>query len=59
MSESRFELSVGDSVRVDDQILTVLDINGEEITFRIDLADEHDAGSVQTADLFGKRLPPR
>lgn len=59
MSESRFELSVGDSVRVDDQILTVLDINGDEITFRVDLADEHEASSISTAESIAKRLRPR
>ena len=59
MSESQFELSVGDSVRVDDQILTVLDINGDEITFRVDLADEHEASSASSAEAIGKRLRPR
>jgi hypothetical protein len=59
MSESRFELSVGDSVRLDDQILTVLDINGDEITFRIDLADEQDPGGMLAADSLEKRFPPR
>jgi hypothetical protein len=44
---------------VDDQILTVLDINGDEITFRIDLADEHEASSASSAEAIGKRLRPR
>ena len=59
MSESRFELSVGDSVRLDDQVLTVLDINGDEITFRIDLADEQGPGGMLAADPLEKRFPPR
>jgi len=59
MSESRFELSVGDSVRVDDQILTVVDISGDEITFRIDLADDCEPSRVLAGEARGKRLPPR
>lgn len=59
MRESRFELSVGDSVRFDDQILTVIDINGEEITFRVDFADDQESGSVVCAEETAKRLPPR
>jgi hypothetical protein len=59
MRESRFELAVGDSVRLDDQILTVIDISGEEITFRVDFADALEADSVVCADNLGKPLPPR
>ncbi len=59
MRESRFELSVGDSVRLDDQILTVIDITGEEITFRVDFADELESGNVLCAEDEGKSLPPR
>lgn len=46
MQVSGIELAVGDSVRIQDQILTVIDIHGEEITFRLDPVDEgppHDA----------------
>jgi hypothetical protein len=39
MDELRIELCVGESIRLDDQILTVIDIHGDEITFRIDHAD--------------------
>jgi hypothetical protein len=68
------ELAVGDSVRVDDQILTVLDICEDEVTFRIDAAadvdrDDLDTGNLETIDFgsdsfvchggSGKRLPPR
>jgi hypothetical protein len=59
MRESRFELSVGDSVRLDDQILTVIDINGEEITFRVDFADDAEPGNVVCGDEADKPLPPR
>jgi len=33
MRKSRFDLSVGESIQIDDQILTVIDIHGDEITF--------------------------
>ena len=59
MRESQFELSVGDSVRLDDQILTVMDINGEEITFRVDFADDVEPGNVLCGEDTAKRLPPR
>ncbi|MGE5193103.1 MAG: hypothetical protein ACM3U2_11450 [Deltaproteobacteria bacterium] len=59
MRESRFELSVGDSVRLDDQILTVIDISGEEITFRVDFADELESGNVLCSEEHSKPLPPR
>ena len=59
MRESRFELAVGDSVRLDDQILTVIDNSGEEITFRVDFADALEAGGIVCADNLGKPLPPR
>jgi hypothetical protein len=59
MRETRFELSVGDSVRLDDQILTVIDINGEEITFRVDIADDAESGNVLCSEEEAKRLPPR
>ena len=59
MRESRFELSVGDSVRLDDQILTVIDISGEEITFRVDFAQEFESGNVSRGEDQLKSLPPR
>lgn len=40
MLESGIELAIGESVRMADQILTVLDIQGSEIIFRIDHADD-------------------
>ena len=59
MRESRFELSVGDSVRLDDQILTVIDISGEEITFRVDMVDEAEPGNALCGEEGAKQLPPR
>jgi hypothetical protein len=59
MRELRFELSVGDSLRVDDQVLTVMDIIGDEITFRVDFADELESESVLCAEEIDKRFRPR
>ena len=59
MRESRFELAVGDSVRLDDQILTVIDISGDEITFRVDFADGLEPGNVLCGEDVVKPLPPR
>jgi len=59
MRESRFELSVGDSIRLDDQILTVMDISGDEITFRVDAADDAEPRNVLCEEDAAKRLPPR
>ena len=59
MRESRFELAVGDSVRMDDQILTVIDISGEEITFRVDFADDVRRDNVLCGEASEKPLPPR
>jgi hypothetical protein len=66
---SRVELSVGDSVRMDDQILTVLEISEDEVTFRIDAVEESDLDELDLdnfdathavcLDAEGKRLPPR
>jgi len=36
MREYEFELAVGDSLLIDDQILTVVDIDGEDISFRLE-----------------------
>ena len=67
---SRVELSVGDSVRMEDQILTVLDISEDEVTFRIDTVEDFESENLES-DYYvvcpgeegtgeeGKRLPPR
>ena len=59
MRESRFELSVGESVRIDNQILTVIDITGDEITFRMDIADGFDFADVVCSVEVDKPLVPR
>ncbi len=59
MGASRFELSVGESIQIEDQILTVIDICGEEITFRIDFVDEPESDNVVCGENILKRFPPR
>jgi hypothetical protein len=59
MRETCVELSVGDSVHFDDQVLTVMDIHGDEVTFRVDRCDDHNS-TPQTP--FGEEFatrPPR
>lgn len=51
MREFGFELAVGDSVHFADQVLTVIDIHGDEITFRLDHADDTPAGEIGDASL--------
>ena len=46
MDDPRVELSVGESIRLDDQILTVIDIHGDEITFRIDPVADCDSSGA-------------
>lgn len=58
MCESRIELSVGDSVRIEDQILTVLDVSGDEITFRLDFVGDSDSENLVCGNGSEKR-PPR
>lgn len=59
MRETCVELSVGDSVHFDDQVLTVIDIHGDDVTFRIDRCDELNPTSHSP---FGENIasrPPR
>jgi hypothetical protein len=46
MDESCFELCVGESIRLNGQILTVMDIYGGEVTFRIDDVDDCESGEA-------------
>jgi hypothetical protein len=49
MQELSFELSVGDVLQVGDQLVTVVDIDGPEVTFRIDrLEPDSDALPLET-----------
>ena len=45
MEEARLELTVGESIQLNDQILTVVDIHDDEITFRIDAAEDCEVAS--------------
>jgi len=42
VQRQELELAVGDVLRVGDTTVTVIDIENDEITFRIDDADSHD-----------------
>lgn len=44
------ELSIGDTIQVGDQFLTVVDIEGEEILFQLDSGEDSDTVSLR--DLF-------
>lgn len=44
------ELSLGDTIQVGDQFLTVVDIEGDEILFQLDSGDP--TGPVSRQDLF-------
>ena len=39
MREEEFELSVGDMLKIGDHIVTVIDIDGAETSFRIDKSE--------------------
>jgi riboflavin synthase alpha subunit len=66
---SRVELCIGDSVRFDDQILTVLDISEDEVTFRVDAVEVTELDNLETENFAsgnavcygdeGSRFPPR
>jgi hypothetical protein len=57
MDDARVELSVGESIRLDDQILTVIDIQGDEITFRIDHAADGDLSETFAGQVAALRNP--
>lgn len=40
MRHAGVELAVGDSVQIKDHVLTVMDITGNEVTFRLDRIGE-------------------
>lgn len=44
MNDSEIELSVGETFYIGGYALTVVDIEGEEIQFRIDSPDDDDSG---------------
>ncbi len=59
MLESGIELAVGESVRLADHILTILDIHGDEITFRVDHPDDNLCGEAFAVGSLAGQLPPR
>lgn len=42
MEEHDFELSVGDSVQVEGYTVTVIDIDGDEVSFKVDCDEPPD-----------------
>lgn len=40
MHEQEVELGIGDVVRIGDHLLTVIDVEGDDVSFRIDLITE-------------------
>jgi hypothetical protein len=42
MAERELELSVGDTVQIGDTLVTVVDIDGDEVTFRVDSLETED-----------------
>ena len=53
VNESEVELSSGETVQIGDYSVTILDVDGDVIHFRIDSPDdgEHVAGSVSGLDM--------
>ena len=58
MQNISMELSVGDSIFIGEQLLTVVDIDGEEISFKIEKPTESEWGSDENPD-FDQEMPPR
>lgn len=59
MRQTSVELAVGDSVRVHEHILTVIDIHGEEVTFRLDQFNADDAHPMDRPSEAMNRRTPR
>ena len=57
MEDARLELSVGESIQLNDQILTVVDIHGDEITFRIDPAEDCEMAGPFVDSGWARRNP--
>ncbi|MFO1022342.1 MAG: hypothetical protein U0903_16855 [Planctomycetales bacterium] len=52
MNESEMELNVGDTILVGESLLTVVDVEGQEVVFRIE-----DISSHESIDLGGECSP--
>jgi hypothetical protein len=59
MRQSGVELAIGDAVQLQDHLLTVIDIQGDEITFRLDQIEEVDSGTPPRPFSLIDRRPPR
>jgi hypothetical protein len=59
MRQSGVELAIGDAVQLQDHLLTVIDIQGDEITFRLDQIEEIDSGTRSRPFSITDRRPPR
>lgn len=53
MNESEVELSAGETVQIGDYSVTIVDVDGDRIHFRIDSADDcgHDAAGGAGFDM--------
>lgn len=58
MQEYELELAVGDAVQIGDCIVTVVDIEGTDISFRIDTPESDDAEAFLASSISPFR-PPR
>lgn len=56
MRETRAELGIGESIRVGDRLLTVVDITDDDVTFRVEETDSWP--SCGTATGFGELHDP-
>ena len=55
MQEQIFELSVGDVLHIGDTVLTVIDIDGPEVSFRMDEEGGHEIAAMETADALPRK----
>ena len=42
MAQHELELSVGDTVQIGDMLVTVVDIDGDEVSFRVDSVESEE-----------------
>ena len=59
MPKHEFELAEGDSIRVGNRILTVIDIDGDDVSFRVETIDVLETEGVAGGFYERPRLPPR
>ncbi len=55
VQEQEIELSIGDSLQIGQHTVTVIDIEGGEVSFRIDREEDHQPVSVGGFDEFASR----